>query len=310
MGCSIHIITEIKRNGKWEYVPDVPKSLDKRDYSLFAFIAKGVRDSFGSEGFEKRGLPADISARKFRFKSNSPWHYKTYKEGKGTFLLTTDGKYQREFDVYEQTKREISEEEYNTFCLLSSDERYVSPSMRYDGTTQQRNYYIQDATMLNGKWVLTPYKNVYETFEEFEKIVFEDDEWDETMQDYGSWDIDFDKEDLHNASWLSLKDFLEKDCSDYASHKYKLDREFYEKFKEFGGILPSIFSVKEESCVGGLIDAFREAFEPTVLVKWPMTEEEKSELPLFKGIEELKEIQKKYNIENPEDIRIVFAFDD
>jgi hypothetical protein len=237
MGCSIHIVTEIKKGEKWEYVPEIPKALDDRNYSLFAFIAKGVRDSFNSEGFEKRGLPEDISAKKFCFKSDSPWHHKNYEEGKGTFLLTPDGKYQREFDVWEQTKKEITEEGYNIFRTASMNERFMSPSMRYDGITQQRNYYIQDATLLNGKWVLAPYKEVYKTFEEFEKVVYEDAEWDETMQDYGSWKIDFDKDDMHSASWLSLKDFLEKDCGDYASHKYKLDRGFYEKFKENGGVL-------------------------------------------------------------------------
>lgn len=64
MGCDIHIITEIKKSNKWERVPDVPAAFDERNYYVFAWLAN-VRNSFDLDGFRPRGLPQDISGRKF-----------------------------------------------------------------------------------------------------------------------------------------------------------------------------------------------------------------------------------------------------
>ena len=307
MGCDIHMITEIKKEGKWIYVPEVPKSLDQRNYSTFSFLATEVRNSFDTKGFEPRGLPADISGMKFNFESYRPNHLRRYEEDSDMYLLTSDGKYHiLHGNEARKTTIEASEELYKK-VKENPDERYRGAYWSQTGNV--RTYYIQDAEVVGGKWVTLPNKEVYSTFEEFEKDVWGDDEWDETAQDYGHWDVDFACEDYHTPSWLSLKDFLEADYTDFTAHKYKMDRRFYEKFKENGGVFPECFTVEEKSCIGDIADAFREALMPTVLVAWQMNDEEKSQLALFKGIEEIKEIAKKYEVDSPENIRIVFAFD-
>ena len=312
MGCDIHIITEVKKEGKWAYVPEVPESLDTRNYNTFAFLASEVRNSFDTQGFAPRGLPKDISNKKFRFESETPWHHTMYEEKDDIYLLTPDGKYHKRYldPVSDKTRKEIDEATYSRLKERDSSdiERYID--LGWSESRNVRTYYVKDASLVGGKWVRVPYNVVYPTFEEFETDHYDkDEEWDKDAQDYGYWKVDFDCCDYHTHSWLSLKDFMEKDFSDYTSHKYKMSRSFYEKFKEANGVLPECFSVKEESVVGDIADAFREAFSPTVLVAWQMTDEEKEKLPVFKGIEEMKAIAEKYEITNPEDIRIVFAFD-
>lgn len=60
MGCDIHIITEVNKDGKWEHIEEVPTSLDNRNYPLFTFLA-GVRDYFNGKGFEPKGKCEDAS---------------------------------------------------------------------------------------------------------------------------------------------------------------------------------------------------------------------------------------------------------
>ena len=306
MGCDIHLITEVKKNGKWEYVPEIPETLDSRNYNVFAFLA-GVRDYFDTKGFPEKGLPEDISGKKFHFKSDSPYHHRRYEEQSEVYLLTPDGKYHREYgDKSRETTIEVSAELYEKI-KDTPNERYRGPY--WSESRGIRKYYIKDAAVLDGKWVTLPNKDVYATFEEFEKDVWGDEDWDELAQDYGHWSVNFDCEDYHSHSYLTLGEFLEADYTDYTSHKYKMSRNFYDAFIAAGGVLPNGFVVRDEHGVGDIMDAFREAFNPTVLVAWPMSDEEKAELPVFKGVEELKGIAKQYNIENPEHIRIVFAFD-
>ncbi len=60
MGCSIHIATEIKKNDKWEQVVETPRSLHDRDYSLFSFLNKTIRNDWGYDGFDEKGYPEDM----------------------------------------------------------------------------------------------------------------------------------------------------------------------------------------------------------------------------------------------------------
>ena len=115
-------------------------------------------------------------------------------------------------------------------------------------------------------------------------------------------------EDGYSHSYLSLKELIEKDKSDYCSVKCKILKDFYDKFIELGGVIPEGMTIEEDK-PQGIIDCFRFAVEPTVLVKWKSAKDKIRKYPLFKGIEELKAIANKYNIENYNDIRIVFCFD-
>ena len=123
------------------------------------------------------------------------------------------------------------------------------------------------------------------------------------------WEVDFECEDYHSHSHLTLKELIEKDKTSYCSHKCKISKHFYEKFIELGGVIPEGMKVKTEIEHGDFIDALRYAYDPTVIVAWNPSEEEAQEYPIFKGIRALEEIAEKYGIENPENIRIVFAFD-
>lgn len=116
------------------------------------------------------------------------------------------------------------------------------------------------------------------------------------------------REDGHSHSYLSLKELIEKDKSDYFSVKCKVLKEFYDKFLELGGVIPEGMTIEEDK-PHGIIDCFRFVVEPTVLVKWKPAEESIKKYLLFKGIEELKEIANKYNINDYNEIRIVFCFD-
>ena len=35
MGCDIHLITQIKKDNKWEYVEDVPREFNQRNISKY-----------------------------------------------------------------------------------------------------------------------------------------------------------------------------------------------------------------------------------------------------------------------------------
>lgn len=118
-----------------------------------------------------------------------------------------------------------------------------------------------------------------------------------------------DDSDLHSKSYLTLKELDESDKKDAFAHKCRIVRAFWEKFKELGGKLPDGMEVEEDFKVNSIVDALSLAFCPEVIIKWQPSEEEIKEFTLYQGIEALKEIAKQNNIENYEDIRIVFCFD-
>ena len=187
MGCDIHTVVEIKRNGKWEGFEETPEEFCDRNYSLFAFLAD-VRNNFNTKGFKPKGFPQDFS---------------------------------------EMTKKELLED----------------------------------------------------------------------------W-----QDDLHSASYLTLKELDECDKSDYYAEKCKIVKDFYDKFIELGGKLPEVMEI-EKTKPKSFVSCIQESFEPTVVVKWQPNNEKIKKYPLFKGIEELKIIAKKFDISDYENIRIVFGFD-
>ena len=105
---------------------------------------------------------------------------------------------------------------------------------------------------------------------------------------------------------MTLAELKSADYTKYNSVSYKLDRDFYNKFIENGGVFPECFTFSE-SGMSGLIDAFREAMEPTITVSWLMKDEEIQKLDMHNGIRELENIAKQYGVADSE-IRIVFAF--
>lgn len=185
MGCDIHFVTEVKKEGKWEGVEEDLKILENRNYSTFAFLAN-VRNSFGTKGFEPKGSPEDMS-------------------------------------------------------------------------------------------------------DEAKKLV---EEWD----------------DGHSHSYLTLQELIDKDKTDYCSVKCKILKDFYDKFIELGGVIPEGMSIEEDK-PQSIMDCFRFAVEETILVKWEAAEADTKNYPIFKIIEELKEIANIHSITDFSNIRIVFFFD-
>lgn len=308
MGCDIHLITEIRKDGKWQFVEELPESLNGRNYSLFAFLAD-VRNSFNYDGFKEKGLPEDISGKKFRFISDREYYTKRYYEGDMMFV-GPDG------SVAEINKcgcvAHITKEEYEALSQAQKDNREeFTKRYQYLGYSCSNNIYdytVVDANIKGGHFERTPYTKIYPDLDTYLKDKYAD-EWDEDAQDYGYWKIDFGCEDYHTPSWLTLQEMLNKDTRTYTSNRYKLDRSFYDTFVNAGGTFPDTFTVEGDTKPGDIADCFREAFAPTVIISWQKTEEEKKKQPYFQGIEELKEIAKKYDIVDYNDIRIVFAFD-
>ncbi len=142
--------------------------------------------------------------------------------------------------------------------------------------------------------------------EDISSLTFDKDEDDE--EDY--YEIDFREEnsDYHSHSWLTLKELQDVDKSDFLYIKVKVIKDFIDKFFEFGGKLPEQMELIEYE-PNSLAETIRFCAIPAVIIRWKEVDEAKTnEIPLFKGISELEEIAKKYEV-CPEDIRIVFAFD-
>lgn len=199
MGCDIHMITEIRKNGKWERVLEIPETLKRRNYSVFAFLAD-VRNSWDINGFKPKGLPEDISG-----------------------------------------------------------------------------------------------------------LTFDKDE-DEDEEDYYKIDFREENSDYHSHSWLTLKELQESDKSDFLCTKIKVDKEFIDKFFEFGGKMPEQMEIIDYT-PNTLVDAVYYAYQPNVIIRWKSVKEsELKNISIFEGIKELEEIAEKYDVDN-ENIRIVFAFD-
>lgn len=61
MGCDIHMVAEVKKNGKWVPYPNIWPG--GRSYTLFGILA-GVRDPYPEPLQEERGIPEDSNVRR------------------------------------------------------------------------------------------------------------------------------------------------------------------------------------------------------------------------------------------------------
>ena len=322
MGCDIHLITEIRKGGKWQFVEDRPESLLGRNYSLFAFLAD-VRNSFNYDGFSEKGLPEDLSGKKFFFESERHFYESRFNEG-DTMFVAEDGTIVPNISD-SGCMIHLSEEEYNKLHkeMDNLGSKQDNPEgwqifdrqyqyLGYSCSRGEYDYHVYDAYSKNGHFEQIPWSKIYPDFETFMKEKHSD-EWDEDAQDYGYWKLNFNHcekyGDYHTPSWLTLQEMLDKDTTTYTSNRYKMNREFYETFVKAGGVFPDVFTVEGNTKPGDIADCFAEAFQPTVIVSWQKTDEEKKKQAYFCGIEELKEIAKKYDVTDYNDIRIVFAFD-
>ena len=307
MGTLIHVLTEIYKDGKWMQVYENPESIVQSGYREYGVLA-GVRDSFKQQLFDVKGLPEDIDKPYAQWESRRDFLKKLYNENGKSMLVfnNPDGSKSYEDIFSRETEIEIDEAFYNILYKENKEpSRYYWLSYRCDGNTGKKTYHVHDAAVVGAKYQEVPYKVLYSTLEEYLKAECEED-WDERAQDYGSYHTDFTDECCDAHSYLTLAELKSADYTKYNSVSYKLDRDFYNKFIENGGVFPECFTFSE-SGMSGLIDAFREAMEPTITVSWLMKDEEIQKLDMHNGIRELENIAKQYGVADSE-IRIVFAF--
>lgn len=291
MGCDIHIITQIKKEKKWEYVPEIPKTLNDRNYFNFAILA-GVRNDFDTKGFSPKGLPKDLGEKKIGWKSSFEKIKSRFENGGIECCKLPNGKYISGMD--DSLKMYCTREEYEKFNGCKGCE--------------QGQYYVYDCSVVNGVFVNVPYKERY-SFEEFLDKHYRD-EYNEELKDYGEYAIDFndcgEHGDLHTPSYLTLRELLDFDYSDILKDKVKVSKNFMTAFFKFGGELPKEMKLSEWE-PSDIRSCFQEAISPTYIISWDKYKKE--DILFFEDVKEIEEIAKKYGITDFNNIRIVFAFD-
>ena len=229
MGCDIHAIVEIKKNGKWEYVPDLPVVFDSRSYGVFSILNRNVRNSYGRDGFEQKGLPHDISGRRFRFTSHREELERAYNH-KETFVCYIGGEDKKYVQVYDESlKTEIDFEFYEELKSGMTHEqslRYYSPTQ----TAYPQKYFVQDAQKVGGQFMEIPYRFLYSDIKEFNKAYY-NYPWYNEEQDFGYYDVDFDS-DLHSHSHLSLAELKTKVITKSSEKEFLVNKEFLVCLKE------------------------------------------------------------------------------
>ena len=300
MGCDIHIITQIRKESEWETVDEIPKNIAGRDYTTFAFLA-GIRNSFKRDGFEPKGLPDDLKEKKFRFISYQDEMGKRYNNETVSMVRMPDG-----------SLRDSDDEIFWVGCKSQKEAEKDGRRWKY---TYENGYSYFDCGVVGGTAEEITYKDLM-TFEEF-SIQHYGDSWNQERKEYGRYEVDFDCPDYHTPSWLTLQELVDKDKTQFFCMSAKIPFVFYKAFVSMGGVMPEkMIVVKPEDRnfddMTGFQELLQYAFHPDVIVRWHEDEtvesEMEKEIPIFKGINELKEIAEKYGVDY-KDIRIVFAFD-
>ena len=309
MGTDIHSVIEIRKNKIWQPIDELPDAFNQRDYSIFALIA-GIDDYFDRQTFEIKGLPEDISGKRFYFESETPRARERYENEGTTMCVFPDGTFTNPSD--KRLEKKITEEEYKKLRVAQKKEeydhsRYGSLGKVWDFDAQVYVYTVEDASVLDGIYKEVPYKEIYQSFEDYMNDIYADD-WNEDAGDYGRYEVDFESEDYHSFSYITLQEMVNADYSKYTLNKCKVPRFFYDAFIREGGVLPKGF-INEDAQIIDIRSAISETLSPNVMIAWPMTDSEMKELEFFKTIDEMKDLAAKYNVENYDNIRVVFAFD-
>lgn len=300
MGVLMNLVTEVCINGTWKQVPEIPKSFRDNGYGTYAVLA-GIRDSFGLKVFDRKGLPANIDKMYGEWEDEMPSILEMYESSTPRVVVETDHGVEYWSTGDERLKRIISKDKYEELKTHKNSDRYGF--LGYSFIDDHYEYSVYDASLVNGVIKSIPYKTLFPTLEQFIAEVYPKS-WNDDAQAYGHFKTDF--RELDACSYLTLEELLNGDYTRYNSVSYKLDSEFYNKFIAAGGTLPDCFTVHPTS-IGGMVDAFHEACNPTVIVSWLRETDVIAKMPLHKGIKELIKIAIKYNVK-ANDIRIVFGF--
>ncbi len=294
MGCDIHTIVEIKQEGKWKYVPDLPDAFNDRCYGVFSILNRNVRNYNGRNGFEGNGIPADISGKKFRFVSqddeltgayNNKTGFVCWIEESQSFISPYDESLKSEidFELYEELNSGMTKEQKT---------RYYMPLQ----TPYPQKYFVQDASKVNGEFLELPFTFLYKTIKDFNDAYYRF-AWHENEKDYGYYEVDFEENDFHSHSHLTLAELRTKVVDISSNKSFTISRDFITYLENEIGGLPDTMMVEDikDDTVRITFDVDPDDFYPQESYN--------------NGVAELEQIKEKYNIENDENIRIVFAFD-
>lgn len=290
MGCDIHIITQIKKNNKWEYIPETPDCLKCRCYETFAFLA-GVRGSYGDYGFEPKGLPDDIGETRYDFIDKTEEARKDYLSDTVTMVKMPDGN--------------LLSVEDKRFLRICRDPKEIVKSKYCIYNEGTNAVYVCDITGTGGEYVDVPAVSVMDEKTYFAKYKKED--YIPETGKVGWYDVDFAcHEDYHSHSWLTLDELIKKDKHGYLGENTELPDDFWDAFVAFGGKLPKEMYVEDMRDEDGY---------GSIYVKWDKIDNDGNpvargshNMPVMKAIEELKRTAEKYGVKTDE-IRIVFCFD-
>lgn len=297
MGCDIHAIFEIKQNGKWCYVPDLPDEFEDRCYGMFAMLNTNVRNSCGVHGFEGKGLPSDIAGKRYRFRSQRAELEHGYKK-RGTHCCYVSS--EEMYNVYDEKLTTIIDDELLEHLMdgMTTDEtlRYYYPRRRIrDGITE---CVVQDASVVGGQFMQVPFTTLYKDIKEYNDAYYKY-EWVNEYEDFGYFEVDFTSKDYHSHSYLTLKELLSKVKDLSPERVFEVPSGFIEELMDDIGYLPERFTAIKEDINAGIITiALNDDCEIFNIQKM-----------YNDAVAKVQAIKKKYGIQDDENIRVIFAFD-
>lgn len=294
MGCDIHTIIEVKQDGKWKYIPELPDTFNDRCYGVFSILNRNVRNYNGRNGFEGNGIPTDISGKQFRFVSQYDELFGAY-NNKSTFVCWIDEKQSFISPYDESLKTEIDAEFYEELKSGMTEKqksRYYMPVQ----TPYPQKYFVQDANKVNGEFVNLPFTFLYKTLKEFNDAYYKF-EWHENEKDYGYYEVDFESNDFHSHSHLTLAELKTKVVNATPDKEFIVEKDFITCLENEIGEFPETMVVEDlkDNKVKVSFGIDPDDFYPQESYN--------------KGVKELEDIKEKYNVKSDEDLRIVFAFD-
>lgn len=290
MGCDIHILLQINKEGVWTEISETPESFKTRDYSVFAYLAN-IRNYFLSEHFEPKGLPEGFEKKEYCFTDTTD--------------KTLENYYHRTLEMAHMPDGKIVKVHDKRFAIQCDSKEEARTHSNYSIVTGRPPVYYDPSAF--GAVVMDTPVSSFMDFKEYTESC----EWGTWIGDrFGFYTVDFSSPDYHSHSWLTLAELESKDAPNYAFCYAKIPHNFRKQFERLGGIFPPGMTLvnKKNMHYQDISSIIMDAFQPDDIIRWPMTDEQKKETNIYKGICEFGEIAAKYGVSS-ENIRMVFAFD-
>lgn len=213
MGCDIHLITQIRKNGTWEYIPKKPVKFTNRNYTLFGFLADVRVSAKSVGGFYPKGLPDDMRKLQFEWDSEMSWLLHEYSTGSEKCYRFQDGSL-APLDDPRCERIFFSEEEVENIPQVVR--RWSQFKWDQEGKPQ-RLIHVSSPVFGNAEVVCIPYheKMSFGTFlnQNADSIHF-----DLNQEDIGFYRVDFACSDYHSHSYLTLKELAAQSKKKYKKY--------------------------------------------------------------------------------------------